>query len=84
MILEIQIPSISLSTAPEKELLHLLGVENKHLALKLMEMGCMPGMQIEKIRTAVGRGPVMIKLLPFGNLLALRFEEAEQLMVQCL
>jgi Fe2+ transport system protein FeoA len=76
-------PSISLSTAPEKTVLRLLEADNKKLTLKLMEMGCMPGMLLEKVRTAVGKGPVMIKILPFGNLLALRFEEAKQLMVQC-
>lgn len=75
--------TISLSAAAESCVLLLLEVSNKHLTLKLMEMGCMPGMRLEKIRTAAGKGPVMIKLLPFGNLLALRYEEAEQITVKC-
>ena len=69
------------STRPKKRYL-VEEIRNDLLKLKLMEMGLRTGMQIEKVRTAVGRGPLMVKLFPSGNLLALRYEEAKQILVR--
>ena len=51
-------------------------IRNRLLALKLMEMGCLKGMLIQKISAAPIHGPIMIKVFPNENLLALRAEEA--------
>jgi Fe2+ transport system protein FeoA len=51
-------------------------IRNRFLALKLMEMGCTRGMLIQKISEAPIHGPIMIKVLPNENLLALRAEDA--------
>jgi Fe2+ transport system protein FeoA len=44
-----------------------------------MEMGCLKGMLIQKISAAPIHGPIMIKVFPNENLLALRAEEAADL-----
>jgi Fe2+ transport system protein FeoA len=46
-----------------------------------MEMGCMKGMQILKQSSAPFFGPLLIKILPNGNLMALRFEDAKKIFV---
>ncbi len=57
---------------------------DKELALKLMEMGFMKGMEIQKQSTAPFSGPLLLKVFPNGNLLALRYEEAEKVLVSLL
>ena len=73
---------ITLSSTRPKERYQIEEISNDHLKLKLLEMGLRKGLQVEKVRTAVGRGPLMIKLFPSGNLLALRYEEAKQILVR--
>lgn len=72
---------LSLTDAPQNRSLILEDTPDKALTLKLVEMGCLSGMRIEKLRTALGRGPVLIKLYPHGSLLALRYEEAQSIRV---
>lgn len=72
----------SLSDAPHQQGLRLHTTQDKALTLRLMEMGCLPGMQIEKLRTAPAKGLVLIKIHPCGSLLALRYEETQKIIVQ--
>ena len=51
------------------------------MSVKLMEMGCLKGMFIKKISTAPFNGPIVIKVYPNENLLALRFEEAAEIII---
>ena len=73
--------SVDLNKATIGQELIVQKILDKSLALKLMEMGCMPKMQICKQNAAPFQGPVLIKVFPNGNLLALRYEEAEKVMV---
>jgi len=74
--------TINLAHAKIGKDLLLVEIYDKGLALKLMEMGCLPGMQICKQTAAPFYGPVLIKVFPNGNLLALRYEEAEKVGVR--
>lgn len=73
---------IDLAHAKTGKDLLLVEICDKDLALKLIEMGCLPGMQICKQTAAPFHGPVLIKVFPNGNLLALRYEEAEKIQVK--
>lgn len=59
----------------------IIEIRNRLLALKLMEMGCLKGMIIKKISAAPFKGPIVIKVSPNENLLALRCEEAKDMML---
>jgi Fe2+ transport system protein FeoA len=73
---------IVLSSTTPNQRYYIEEIRDDLLKLKLMEMGVRKGMQIEKVRTAIGRGPLMLKIFPSGNFLALRFEEAKQILVR--
>lgn len=65
-----------LNKADIKSFYRILEIRNRLLTLKLMEMGCLKGMLIQKISVAPIHGPIVIKVFPNENLLALRAEEA--------
>ena len=67
---------IALTYAKKSIFYEIAEIRNRLLALKLMEMGCMKGLQIQKISEAPIHGPIMIKVFPNENLLALRDEDA--------
>jgi Fe2+ transport system protein FeoA len=67
---------IALNNAENNSLYQIAEIRNRFLALKLMEMGCVSGMLIQKLSEAPIYGPIMIKVLPNENLLALRAEDA--------
>lgn len=73
---------LALSKIRLKKRLYIEEITDNSLKLKLLEMGLREGMQIEKIRTALGNGPLIIKIFPSNNLLALRYEEAKQILVR--
>ncbi len=73
---------LPLTKIPIKQIFRVAEIKDNFLRLKLLEMGCHQGMQIEKIRVTLGRGPVIIKLHPSKTLLALRFEEATQILMK--
>ena len=75
---------IGLTEAKSGYLYTIQEIPDKALALKLMEMGCMKGMQILKQSTAPFLGPLIIKVLPNGNLMALRFEDAKKVIVKAI
>jgi Fe2+ transport system protein FeoA len=72
---------ICLAEAKSGYLYTIQEITDKALSLKLMEMGCMKGMQILKQSSAPFFGPLLIKILPNGNLMALRFEDAKKIFV---
>ncbi len=51
----------------------------EELFLKLMEMGCLPGEQIEVVQKALFNDPMSVSVA--GYLLSLRTEEARQIVV---
>jgi Fe2+ transport system protein FeoA len=59
----------------------IIEINSRPLALKLMEMGCLNGMIIKKVSAAPFKGPIVIKVSPNENLLALRYEEAENIIL---
>ncbi len=67
---------IALKKAKNNCFYQITEIRNRDLALKLMEMGCLKGMIIQKLSEAPIQGPIMIKVLPNENLLALRSEDA--------
>jgi Fe2+ transport system protein FeoA len=67
---------IALNKAKNNILYQITEICNRALALKLMEMGCVKGMTIQKLSEAPINGPIMIMVLPNENLLALRAEDA--------
>jgi Fe2+ transport system protein FeoA len=67
---------IALKKAKKNCLYQITEIRNRVLALKLMEMGCVKGMTIQKLSEAPIKGPILIKVLPNENLLALRAEDA--------
>lgn len=73
--------SIQLKKADNNSYYKISEIRNRLLALKLMEMGCVKGMLIQKISTAPVQGPIMIKVFPNENLLALRSEEAMDILL---
>ena len=73
---EINKEQYDLNKAVSNSFYRISEIRNRLLALKLMEMGCLKGMLIQKISTAPIHGPIMIKVFPNENLLALRAEEA--------
>lgn len=73
---EINKEQYDLNKAVSNSFYRITEIRNRLLALKLMEMGCLKGMLIQKISTAPIHGPIMIKVFPNENLLALRAEEA--------
>ena len=72
---------IALSNASKSSFYKIAEIRNRLLALKLMEMGCLNGMFIKKISAAPFNGPIVIKVYPNENLLALRFEEAADIII---
>ncbi|WP_346237438.1 FeoA family protein [Niabella insulamsoli] len=51
----------------------------EEIFLKLMEMGCLPGEQIEVVQKALFNDPMSVSVA--GYLLSLRTEEASQIVV---
>ena len=76
---EINKEQYDLNKAVSNSFYRISEIRNRLLALKLMEMGCLNGMLIQKISAAPIHGPIMIKVFPNENLLALRAEEAADL-----
>lgn len=72
---------IALSNASKSSFYKIAEIRNRLLALKLMEMGCLKGMIIQKISAAPFNGPIVIKVYPNENLLALRYEEASEILI---
>ncbi len=56
-------------------------IRNRLLALKLMEMGCLEGMIIQKISAAPFNGPLIIRVYPNENLLAIRYEDSADILI---
>lgn len=54
--------------------------ENDDIYLKLMEMGCVPGEEIEVVKIAPFRDPISISVA--GYRLSLRLDEAENIFVE--
>ena len=71
----------ALRKADKSSFYQIVEIRNRLLALKLMEMGCLKGMIIKKISAAPFYGPIVIKVYPNENLLALRFEEAADIII---
>jgi Fe2+ transport system protein FeoA len=72
---------IALRNASKSGFYQIAEIRNRLLALKLMEMGCLKGMIIQKISAAPFNGPIVIRVYPNENLLALRYEEATDIMI---
>ena len=72
---------IALKNAKESGFYKIAEIVNRLLALKLMEMGCSKGMTIQKISSAPVHGPIVIKVFPNENLLALRTEDATDILL---
>ncbi len=73
--------NINLTEAEFHVIKSICDIRDKNLSLKLMEMGCVFGTTIEKISSAPFRGPVIIRVYPNENLLAIRFEEAKKIIL---
>jgi len=73
---------LSSTKVPLNQLLTLTEITDNTVHLKLLEMGCTIGTQLEKVKTALGKGPIAIKVHPVGTLLALRYKEASQIWVK--
>jgi Fe2+ transport system protein FeoA len=72
---------INLTEASYHKDFKITDILDRSLSLKLMEMGCFIGMVIEKQNAAPLNGPVLIKVFPSGNMMALRYEEAKSLLL---
>jgi ferrous iron transport protein A len=72
---------ICLAQVKDSQFYTILETNDRLLSLKLIEMGCMKGMKIEKLNSAPFYGPILFKVYPNGNLLALRHEEAKKLIL---
>ncbi len=59
----------------------IIEIKNRLLALKLMEMGCLEGMIIQKISAAPFNGPLIIRVYPNENLLAIRYEDSADILI---
>lgn len=57
----------------------IMSIENNDLFLKLMEMGCVPGEQVQVEQVAPLGDPIAIKVA--GYSLSLRLDEAENIYV---
>ncbi len=73
--------SVSLKEAKIEKKYKIVEIKNKQLLLKLLEMGCILGMSIFKISAAPFGGPVLLKIFPGEQLLAVRQEESQEIMV---
>ena len=78
---ENNIDSISLNEAEFEKKYKIIEIKDKQLQLKLMEMGCLPGMTVNKITGAPFGGPLFIKILPGAHLLAIRQEESREIIL---
>ena len=55
-------------------------IEDGHLSLKLMEMGCIPGERISVDAISPFGDPIAIKITDY--LLSMRIEDAKQIMIE--
>jgi Fe2+ transport system protein FeoA len=72
---------INLNEASVEKRYKIIEIKDRQLQLKLMEMGCMPEMFIEKISAAPFNGPLLIKIFPGANLLAIRREQCLEIIL---
>lgn len=78
---EIKKEQHDLNKAVSNSLYRISEIRNRLLALKLMEMGCLKGMLIQKISAAPFNGPLIIRVYPNENLLTIRYEDSSDILI---